>query len=127
MRKYFTHLCLSLLASMISTTAWALEPNSDGIYEIANKDDFKYYKKMSSKEMFNRGFDVWGAEENYFKEDKKTGAVEIISFQKDGTVIHDHVDENGEEDLKEYKSREEFMKEFESSKEDKKTETKEEK
>ena len=94
---------------------------------IANKDDFKDYKKMSSKEMFNRGFDVWGAEENYFKEDKKTGAVEIISFQKDGTVIHDHVDENGEEDLKEYKSREEFMKEFESSKEDKKTETKEEK
>lgn len=94
---------------------------------IANKDDFKDYKKLSSKEMFNRGFDVWGSEENYFKEDKNTGAVEIISFQKDGTVIHDHVDENGEEDLKEYKSREEFMKEFESSKEDKKTETKEEK
>ncbi len=93
---------------------------------IANKDDFKDYKKMSSKEMFNRGFDVWGSEENYFKEDKNTGAVEIISFQKDGTVIHDHVDENGEEDLKEYKSREEFMKEFKSSKEDKKTETKEE-
>jgi len=46
MRKYFTHLCLSLLASMISTTAWALEPNSDGIYEIANKDDLVAFSAL---------------------------------------------------------------------------------
>ena len=72
----------------------------------------KDFKKLSSEEMFKRGFDVWGAEENYMKEDKD-GNVEIVSFQKDGTIVHDKVDaETGDEDLKEYKSEEEFMREF---------------
>lgn len=72
----------------------------------------KDFKKLSSEEMFKRGFDVWGAEENYMKEDED-GNVEIVSFQKDGTIVHDKVDaETGDEDLKEYKSEEEFMREF---------------
>lgn len=73
---------------------------------------FKDYKKLSSEDMFKRGFDVGEAEENYMKEDEE-GNVEIISFQSDGTVFHDKVDaETGDEDMKEYKSREEFMNEF---------------
>lgn len=72
----------------------------------------KDFKKLSSEEMFKRGFDVWGAEENYMKEDEE-GNVEIVSFQKDGTIVHDKVDaETGDEDMKEYKSEEEFMREF---------------
>lgn len=39
-------MCLSVLASMIGVTAWALEPNSEGIYEIANADDLVAFSAM---------------------------------------------------------------------------------
>ena len=73
---------------------------------------FKDFQKLNSHEIFKRGFDVWGADENYMKEDKN-GDIEIVSYQKDGTIIHDKVNgKTGEEDMKEYKSEEEFMREF---------------
>lgn len=73
---------------------------------------FKEFKKKSVEEMYDRGFDVGDAKENYIKEDEE-GNYEIVSYQTDGTILYDRVDgETGDEDLKEFKSEEEFMREF---------------
>ena len=73
---------------------------------------FKDYKKLSADDMFKRGFDVGEADENYLREDEKTGEIVIVSFQNDGKVLFNKVSEEGGEDLKEYGSKEEFMEEF---------------
>lgn len=79
-----------------------------GKQKVSSKREIlKDFKRISSDELWNRGYDAGDAKEIYFKSSDNED--EIILINEDGSVAHDKVNtDEGDEDLKEYKSFDEF-------------------
>ena len=84
----------------------------------------KDFKKISSQQLWNMGYDSGDAKDIYMKQSGE-GILDVLLVNEDGSVLHDHIDENvgeyedAKEEIKEYKSLEEFTGESAAKEEEK--------